>query len=247
MFSGSTRKKSVVKTKKQRKPKQPLPNDIVPYRFIRTASSNANTANALPISIKTNSITGRPEFTTGLTSSTNMALVFQLGRFDIYLGGSLASSAPMPGSGEFPTLFDEYRIEKVDIMVLPSYSGSDIHTGSSASQLPWIVHSVDETDATSSSSDDLMQHQDAKWTQLIQGIKPYWLRTLKPSVAMTVTGSGTAAEIKTSPWLSTDNINTNHFGMKLALDDSYNGVNTNTTVTQLNIITRYHLTFRGIK
>jgi len=244
----SNRKRTTAKAKPKRKPKLTLPNDIQTYRFIRNCSSNANAENALPISIKTDSITGRPAFTTGIASGTSMALVFKMAGVDIYLNGSLNSFCPMPGSGEFPGLFDEYRIDKVDVMVLPTYGFGDITTGSAAAQLPWIVHSVDTTDYATATSDALMQHQDAKWTQLMMnGPTPRYLRSIKPCVPMTVTGSGTANEIKPSPWLNTDNINTQHFGLKLALDDSYNGYATNVTVAALNLIFRYHLSFRGTK
>lgn len=249
MVKRVTKKSSKAKSSMVRRYKTPrLPTDQTVYRFLRTGSSNANATNALPIQIKTNSLTGRPEFSTGLTSSTELSMLFSLSTIDIYLNGLLSSSFDIPLTADFRNLFDEYKIEKIDIMVLPTYANNGVVLGASAAQLPWIVHCVDTTDVDGENSLELMQHQDAKMTQLtyLAQNAPY-LRSFRPKVRDTLDGSGTNSGIVPAPWIACTSFGTPHYGFKMALDDSYNGYTANQTVAQLNIICRYHLAFKGLK
>lgn len=217
------------------------------YKFTRLASSNSNATNALPLQIKTNSLTGRPEFSTGVTSGSNLQLRFSLTTTDIYLNGLLSSSFDMPGFSDFTNLFEEYRLDKVDIMVLPTYSNNGIITGSSPSQLPWIVYVADSTDNDGENSLELMQRPNAKFTQLTNlGQEPPVLCSVYPKSQAVLSGSTTPQSPGTR-WVSTDDATIPHFGFKMALDDSYNGYTVNTTLCQFNLILRYHVSFKGVE
>lgn len=217
------------------------------FKFSRLASSNANATNALPIQIKTDGLTGRPVFSNGSTSSANLQLRFSLATTDIFLNGLISSSFDMPGFSDFTNLFEEYRIDKVDIMVLPTYSSGNVITGTSANQLPWIVYVGDSTDVDGENSLELMQRQSAKFTQLTNnGVHPPVLCTVYPKSQAVLSGSSTPQAPGTR-WVSTDDYGIPHYGFKMALDDSYNGYALNTTLAQLNFILRYHVSFKGVE
>lgn len=207
-------------------------------------SSNNAAGNAFPLAIQTNSITGRPEFTTGASSGQNLALQFRLDECDIYLNGSVASTFAVPNYTEFTGLFDQYHLRRVDVYVLPSYANGGL-TSSYAYVLPWIVHAQDNDDVASTGATSLMQYNDAKYTQLLGQlnlINARPLRVITPKAPVNVaTSTGGVGQALGSPWINTSNANIPHYGFKMALDDSYNGVSPGTQVCQLNIVLRYYI------
>lgn len=238
-------------TKRTRKstylPKPKLARSPRIYQFSRLASSNSNAANAVPIQIKTDSVTGRPLFSNGITSYANLQLRFSLSTTDVYLNGLLSSSFDLPGFTDFTNLFEEYRLDKIDVMVLPTYANNGMVTGSGAAQLPWIVYVADSTDNDGENSLELMQRDGAKFTQLTHvGQQSPVLCTVYPKSQLVLSGNSTP-QAPTHRFISTEDEDIPHYGFKMALDDSYNGYALNTTICQLNIICRYHMSFRGVE
>lgn len=233
------------KTKIARPLKQPMRT----HYFTRMASSNNGATNAFPLSVQQNSITGRPEFTTGSNSGQNLALQFRLDEVDVYLNGSVASTFAVPNYTEFTNLFDQYCIKKIDVYILPSYSNMNF-TSSYAYTLPWIVHAEDNDDIASTGSQSLMQYNGAKFTQLMgqmNSLSSIPLRTITPKAnSLVATSTGGTGQSIASPWINTTNVNVPHYGFKMALDDSYNGVSPGTTVFFLNIVVKYHFAFRDV-
>lgn len=235
------------------KPSSLLKNRPAPtpryHLFSRMASSNNGATNAFPLTIQQNSITGRAEFSTGASSGQNLALMFRLDEVDLYLNGSVASTFALPNYTEFTNLFDEYCIKKVDVYVLPSFTNAG-PSSNYAYTLPYIVHAEDNDDVGSTGSQSLMQYSGAKFTQLLGQLpqisaKP--LRTVHPKAQVNVaTSTGGTGQSIASPWINTSNANVPHYGFKMSLDDSYNGVGAGTTVHFLNIVCRYHLAFRNV-
>ena len=217
------------------------------HRFVRMATSNANNSNALPISLKTDALTGRPVFSNSLTSSANVQLRFSLTTTDVYFNGLLSSSFDLPWAGDFTNLFEEYRLDKIDIMLLPTYCNSGISSGNGPAQLPWIVYVADSTDNDGENSIELMQRPSAKMTQLTNiGMHPANLCTVYPKSQAVLSGSSTPQAPGTR-WISTADASIPHYGFKMALDDSYNGYTVNNTFAQLNIVLRFHMSFKGVQ
>jgi len=220
------------------------------FSFTRLSSSNQGTANALPIQIVNDSLTGRPNFSTGLQSGQNLALAFRLDQVDLYINGTLASTFGVPNYTEFTNLFDQYCIKKVDVMVLPSFTNGGPSPNVSV-WMPWVIHAADYDNTSSTGSTSLMQYSGAKFTQLngqVVHINSKTLRSLKPQAAVSiarVTGSVGQAPMD-DVWISTDNPNVQHFGLKMALDDSYNGSNLGVVLGALNFVVKYHLAFRDV-
>lgn len=242
------RARKVKKTSKSTKAM--VPRGPRTFTFTRLSSSNQGTANAFPLSIVMDSLTGRPNFTNGLQSGQNLALAFRLDQVDLYINGTVASTFAVPNYTEFTNLFDQYCIKKVEVSVLPSFTNA----GPNAllqNMLPWIIHANDYDNVSSTGSTSLMQYSGAKFTQLtgqMVHVNSKSLRTLKPQAAVSiarVTGSVGQAPMD-DVWISTDNPNVQHFGLKMALDDSYNGSSTGITLGLLNFVVKYHLAFRDV-
>lgn len=242
--------KRAKKAKKSSKSKAMVPRAPRVFTFTRLASSNQGTANALPIQIVNDSLTGRPNFSTGIQSGQNLALAFRLDQVDIYINGSIASTFSLPNYTEFTNLFDQYCIKKVEISVLPSWTNGGPSPNVSV-WMPWIIHAADYDNANSTGSTSLMQYNGAKFTQLVGqlgSINSRSMRTLKPQAALSVqraTGSVGQAPMD-DVWISTDNPNVQHFGLKMALDDSYNGSNVGVVLGALNFVVKYHMAFRDV-
>ncbi len=218
------------------------------HSFTRLCSSNQGTGNALPILLQTD-VSGRPQFTTLTNSGTNLALAFRLDQVDLYLNGSLSSTFSLPNYTEFTSLFDEYCIKKVDIMVIPSMTSVGINQQVNF-WAPWIVHAVDYDDTSSTSATGLMQYDGAQFTQLAGALtrnnSPV-LRSVYPRAPAAViksTGVTTGQSPTQNMWINTSNPNVQHMGFKMALDDSYQGSNSSTIICALNIVCRYHMQFR---
>lgn len=250
-MAGKVYKKSS-KTRKWRRPKTSVPRPVSEankiYKFARMGSSNANATNPLALQIRTDSVTGRPSFSNGITSGSNLQLRFGgLTTVDVYLNGLSSAAFDIPSSSEFRNMFEEYRLDRVDIMVLPTMSEANITTGIGASQLPWIVYSGDTTDNDGENSLELMQKADAKFSQMINGVTPGIKKTVVPCSGAQMAGSGTNTSVLRGQWMSTAAYNCPHWGFKMALDNSYNGYNVGVTICQMNIIVKYHMSFRGLK
>ena len=243
-------KKAKTSKKSRRSSKVSVPRGPRVYSFTRLSSSNQGSANAFPLAIVTDSLTGRPAFSTGLQSGQNLALAFRLDQVDLYLNGTVASTFAMPNYTEFTNLFDQYCIKKVDVMVLATYCFAPMNNVTTQF-LPWIIHAADYDNVTSTGATSLMQYNGAKYTQLLgqtNSVNSQVLRSIKPQAALSVARvTGSVGQSPTDDlWISTDNPNIQHFGVKMALDDSYNGYTVNQTTAQLNFIIRYHMAFRDV-
>lgn len=247
----SNKRRRVTKMRKPKLVRAP-PQDRV-YRFTRVVSSNDGEVNVGHIALRTDSL-GKPRFySPGLVvSGSTLQIVFSLSNFDIYFDGALVSTVAVPGYTEFTGLFDEWMIEKVELMCLPTYNSHGIVSGSNVSQLPWIAYAEDNDDANSTSLNALQQYSGVKYTQLTsskndQNAKPLCVLHPKPAMTVQRSTSTSAYSRPTKPiWIDSTNNGTPHYGFKMALDEPYSGFSTNTTITSINFIAKIYYAFRGV-
>lgn len=234
-----------------RKPKlmrSPVTKDTV-HRFIRTVSTNDGGANTTNIQIRTNAL-GLPQYYAAgaAVSADNIQFVFSLSSFDVYFAGSLTSTQNVPGYTDFASLYDQWCIEKVELLAMPTFSQGGVVTGSSSNQLYWHIYAEDNDDNAATSVNQLQQYPGCKYTQFTNsGVHPQTLAVLHPKPAMAMYRSATGfsyGEPKGRQWIDMANTTTPHYGFKMALDNSYAGYGANTTVGCLNIVARIHFAFR---
>lgn len=239
---------------KMRKPRlvRASPQDRT-YRFTRVVSSNDGEVNVGHIALRTDGF-GKPKFySPGLAvSGSTLQIVFSLSNFDIYFDGALVSTVSVPGYTEFTGLFDEWMIEKVELMCLPTYNSHGIVSGTNVSQLPWIAFAEDNDDANSTSLNALQQFAGVKYTQLTsskedQTARPLCVLHPKPQMTVFRSTSTSAYSRPTKPiWIDCANNGTPHYGFKMALDEPYSGYAINTTITSINFIAKIYYAFRGV-
>jgi len=200
------------------------------------------------IGIRTN-LAGNPEFympSSTLVSAQSIQMSFTLSGVNLFFGALGGFVAQMPGYTDMGTLFDNYMIEKVEIMAMASWNGNTVTGGSTVGQLPYIVHCFDIDDTNESPSTVIMQKTGAKFTQLISSNgTPNKLATIKPAQAsMIYNTSTTTAYAPKRGFVDMANPNVPHYGYKMALDNSSKAYPTSTDIGTLNLVFRYHIKLR---
>lgn len=218
------------------------------FSYIRTTSSNYG--GTLGLSLKTNAA-GLPQWTSGATQGSTLQIVFTLVGAGLYIDGVLAYTAPLPSYTEYTALYDNYRIDKVDIMAMTTYDGNSVTAGTVVGQLPYIIYTEDYDDAAATTATDIMQYTTAKWTNLSTGIggKPMKLMSIMPRAQMQMYAATTNQLALAPPklWLDAGSPNIPHYGVKMALDNPGNGVayNAGTLIGTVNFVFRYHLSMKA--
>lgn len=230
------------------------PRDMV---ITRIASTNQGGANAFPMFLITDS-SGRHAFQAGTTTpvtATYVAMEFYMQGFAIKSGVLTSMSiATVPGYSEFAAMFDAYVVDRVEVMVLPTYSMSNgLATTGAFVTLPNVIHALDFDDSTPQGFSDLAQKTGAKYTQFLtpNGAPVRPLRVFRPKANIAMYRSATSFSYgplqAANQFINCSYPDVPHYGMKLALDDSYGNLVTNTTLAQLNFVVKFHYRFRGVQ
>lgn len=133
-------------------------------------------------------------------------------------GASAGAYAPalsnMPNYTEFTALFDMYRINKVVVKFVPSFTGSDANPAATANALPNLYSVTDNDDnATPANLDELLQYPGLKLTRANQ----IHTRVFTPCVGVDAAGiTGIAPKYK--QWINCSSPSIVHYGMKYWLD-----------------------------
>lgn len=224
-----------------RTPKTNMPGGE--YRFTRITSSNAS-GSALVLGTDAG---GVQKFYVGGNNADNLQISFSLQQTIIYLGGVAQITSVCPDYAEFTSLFDQWCIDKVEVMLIPTYTNADI--SSTASRfLPNIVHCTDDDDAASGSRLFLQQYGNAKYTQLLEGMKPLRVFRPKPALAVYQTGATFAyGEVSRGPkWIDVAYPTVPHYSLKMALDNAGTGA-TSATIAYLDVVVKYHYRFKTVR
>lgn len=120
----------------------------------------------------------------------------------------------MPGSADFTSLYDEYRIEKATIKFIPKFTQTNTVLGDPVanSLLTQFFTCIDYDDALAlpvgTAIDDITQYQSCKMTR---GNRVH-TRYLVPKLELTA--GGTSSAPKSLQWIDTDNASLIHNGVK---------------------------------
>jgi len=236
------------RSKKGRKPRGQRSTNV--FSYVRTTTSNYS--GTLGLSLKTNAA-GLPQWTSGLTQGSTLQFVFTLGGVGIYIDGALAFTAPLPSYTEYTALYDNYRIDKVEIMAMTTYDGNNVTAGTVVGQLPYIVFTEDYDDASATTATEIMQYTTAKWTNLTTGTtgKPMKLMSITPRAQMQMYAATTnnLAMAPAKLWLDAGSPSIPHFGFKMALDNPGNGIAyaVNTLIGTVNFVFKFHLSMKTVR
>lgn len=228
----------------RKNPKSDLPKI---YKFARTVSSNGS---GTQLVFGTDAL-GVQKFFVGSNNSSNLQVDFSLQQMRVLLGGVTQITSVMPDYADFTGLFDQYRIDKVEVRLIPAYADGGITT-TSQSWLPTIVHAIDEDDSNAASNLVLQQYGSAKYTQLTSSggeIKPLRVFTPKCDVAVYRTGATFAYGSLTdkAKWIDVAYPDVPHYSFKAALDPVSVAIGANLTIAPINIVVKYHMSFRTVR
>jgi len=138
----------------------------------------------------------------------------------------------LPGYTEFSAAFDQYKIDEVEILVLPS-----VTTSTTADPVPaWVVMAVDYDDATTPAN--LSALYEYASCRVFEATKPVSFK-LKPRIA-TAAYSGAFTSYANNPpqWIDIASPSVQHYGLKF-------GVPATAVAQKWNVFANYHLSFRS--
>lgn len=179
--------------------------------------------------------------TTGLNGSSNfdLELSFSLSQTLVNIGGALSQTVTNPGYTDGVNMFQEWKIDEVEVMILFSNNASQINN---VSILPIFQIVADYVDSNAILAPAALQYENLRVVQLgnyrgdagpIFKLKPKYL----------VGNSVSTYSIQNSNnWLSTLNPAVPHFGVKMVYDPSTG--TSSSSVGVFNLYIRYHFSFR---
>lgn len=153
----------------------------------------------------------------------------------------------LPQVATFTSLYDVYRISKIEFTIRPRAVIHQILGGGQGTVgLPAynnFIYAVDNDDANVPASyNELREYGNAKEIQLLQGRKH--VITFKPAVAQIIYNNGitTANGERFSPWIDVANPAVPHYGIKIALPPT-----TSANQITCDITVRYLLEFKQVR
>lgn len=129
----------------------------------------------------------------------------------------------LPNYAEFTALFDQYRMNKFVIKLVPTITGAEPTSAGAAYSLPNVWSVVDYDDAVDAGNNliSLLQYPNCKMTRGHQIHTRIW----KPSVLLDAyTGATEGNTIKFKQWLNMADVAIPHYGLKIWIDQCLGAV-----------------------
>lgn len=138
----------------------------------------------------------------------------------------------------FAALFDQYKLERVKIHLLPTYTEITDTAVTPVGNTPYIQYAPDYDDLVAPTSEAyLRQYNTCKEVQVVKPIKI----TIIPRVETTaVSSSGIVASGNTRLWLDTSTSKIFHYGLKMGFLSAQYAV-------QMKIYAEYFIAFRNVR
>jgi len=143
------------------------------------------------------------------------------------------SLADLPNASEFTTLFDQYKIDKIEVLMIPSVTQS-----TAASPMSGLtVTEVDYDDAnTPASLDEMYQSENHQLHTPTSSIA----RSFVPSIAIAAYSGAFTSYAQKTGWIDCASSNVAHYGFKI-------GCGICSSAYTYTINARLHLSFRGTR
>lgn len=228
-----------------------IPRSIREHKFVRTVSTNngASYGNAQQIVLTVDQNRGFLYNGTNV-GSFNLAFTFSLAGLNIWAAGTYQGTINVPGTADFTSLYEQYRIDYIDVMFF--YSNNQSSNNQPGQTLPifGVVRDFDDVNAT-----DMFALQQFSGYQTWQvgnqrGDGSFKLR-VKPAVQqLTYNGSGgttvSGVTRKFSPVMSMNTSQVPHYGVKIAFDPIAQGLaSASAPLGYLSMSATYHLTMKN--
>lgn len=188
------------------------------------------------------------------TGKYSMSLSFSPGFVSVYLDGSLYGSLAIPGVTELQGLYDQYRMDWVEVKIGFNINSAQSNAGNNAN-LPFLWVAKDYDDINGSTTTDLNQYDNVRCIALGQnaGSDPWYTFKLKPrcnTLVSSAQGSSTYAIApmfgKNNPFIDCGNMAVEHFGMKMAYFNPIQPANT-TVYGSIILQVKTYLTMKNVR
>ncbi|AYP28914.1 MAG: Rep [Cressdnaviricota sp.] len=216
------------------------------HKFTRTAASGAGGGGTSIISMNANGLF----YLNGVSQgSANMQIQFSLASLNILFGGVLSTQIPLPSYTELSNLYDQYRIDYVEVQLI--FSSSNSSTASPNTALPTLYLAKDYDDSNDANIPALCQYDNMQVIQLGQrnNSNGVYKLNLRPSLDVTVYNTGTTTGLARGKPMFVDTAYpaVPHFGLKMSFDANTPQGAAAAVLGELMIITKYHLTMSHTK
>jgi hypothetical protein len=166
---------------------------------------------------------------------------FSLSQTLVYFGGTLASTVSNTGASDFIALFDQWRIDAVELCIMYGANAFAPVPGTGA-QNPVLMIVFDPSDTSVISLPSILQYNDVKMIQLgNQRLSNGYTLMFKPTPLLTA-GGAVSTVPSSAPWISKDQPSVAHFGVKMFLDSI--GSTLATAAGNIEFYVKYHLSMR---
>lgn len=198
-------------------------------------------------------VTARSDNTPGLSINGvasilgNVALVFSLDGLSLSANGTAgALTQSMPGVAEFTALFDQYRIDYVEVRV--NFSANSQSTNSLNHGMPEFFFAKDYDDASATTLNDIQQYDNVETWQPTGSSTSYMVK-LKPRAANLFYNGVTSgyAPSNANQFFDTASSAIPFYGLKCAWQVLAPAGGTERHMGYLNFTVKYHMTFKGLK
>jgi len=161
------------------------------------------------------------------TKGYGIGFVWSLSEMIVTFGDSTHQSVSIPGATELTTLFDQWRLDRVDMQAIFSATNHNaVSSGSSTIVMPVIrvVSDFDDTDV--SSSVNLLEYPQVRTIQL-GNMQPRGVKhtIFRPAIQMDAEGlAGTVSAVqKRGQWIDCNEPQITHAGIKVGYTDFGSG------------------------
>lgn len=212
------------------------------HHFVRTCFTGATLSQVIGLD-ELNGFT----YNGANTGGFNFQMAFTLRGVDFYFGGVNTFRAAMPNYTEFTNLYDQYRIDWVEVKFMFSNNNSSVN--SPATVLPTIYLAKDYDDTAAAGVPELSQYQNMQVWQLgsQQASNGFYTVRVKPNVDVALYQGVTTGYARGKPMLiDTSSSEVPHYGIKVAWD-TFKAPAASTIIGYLNVMATYHLTMCNTK
>lgn len=173
-----------------------------------------------------------------VASQSLATIVGAVGGATQFFGGQFSFSG-IPNASNYTTLFDAYRIKKIELKFVQGYNNNPTAPGSVSQPVIYIVTDRDDG-STPVSVSSIIERQNSRILSL-SGAKSVHKHTFVPCVAsldLSTSSSNIPTSIREAPWLDSGFQNVAHFGVKYAVDNLLQ-------FAQINVYAKYTFEMRN--
>lgn len=187
--------------------------------------------------------------TFGLSNSGryDIQMSFCLDTVNVYLGGTLFATYAVPSSSEFVNLYDQYRIDWIDVDI--TFNSNNSSTNSPTQSMPKIWFAEDHNDVNGVTLPQIMQYDNVQVWQTGMGVGVMKRIRVKPTTNTLVYYTNVLSAYKKNSnkeWLDTQYASIPYYGVKMYVDPIVYTTGTQ-VIGYISMNFAYHITCQATK